>query len=61
MQTVTITETEWSQIRRLKAINAELLAALEALYEPRAKGWKVTDWDLRMEQARAAIAKARKE
>jgi hypothetical protein len=36
----------------------ELLKALKEQIEPRAKGWKVTDWDIRDEYARAAIAKA---
>ena len=44
-----------------RAVNChdELVAALEELYQPRAKGWKVTDWDLRMDQARAALAHAK--
>ena len=46
---------------RLKAINAELLSALEGLLLPHEQGWKVTDWDLRRDQARAAIAKAKGE
>lgn len=41
-------------------VNKELLNALREQIEPRAKGWKVTDWALRDENARAAIAKAEK-
>ena len=44
---------------RLNRAAPDMLAALEAQILPRAKGWKVTDWDIRDEQARAAIAKAK--
>lgn len=43
----------------LIAAAPDLLAALEAQIAPRAKGWRVTDWEMRDEQARAAIAKAK--
>jgi hypothetical protein len=43
---------------RLIAAAPELLEALKEQIEPRAKGWKVTDWGIRDENARAAIAKA---
>ena len=43
---------------RLRAVNAALLDALKEQLLPRAKGWKVTDWDIRDEHARAAIAQA---
>jgi len=42
----------------LIAAAPDLLAALQVQIEPRARGWNVTDWELRDEQARAAIAKA---
>ena len=44
---------------RLAALNAELVGALEEQIEPRARNWKVTDWDIRDANARALIAKAR--
>jgi len=43
---------------RLIAAAPELLEALKEQIEPRSKGWKVTDWDIRDANARAAIAKA---
>jgi len=45
----------------VRAVNAhdELVAALEGMMLPHEKGWKVTDWTLRMADARAALAKAR--
>jgi hypothetical protein len=45
---------------RLIAAAPELLEALKEQIEPRAKGWKVTDWKIRDANARAAIAKAEK-
>jgi hypothetical protein len=43
---------------QLIAACTELLSALKEQIEPRAKGWKVTDWDIRDANARAAIASA---
>lgn len=43
---------------RLIAAAPELLAALQALYTPLAKGWKVSDMEQRLQDAAAAIAKA---
>lgn len=37
---------------------AGLVEALREQIEPRAKGWKVTDWDIRDENATAAIKAA---
>ena len=42
----------------LIAAAPDLLAALQSQIEPRTKGWKVTDWDIRDEQARNAIKRA---
>ena len=44
----------------LRAERDSLRAALRAQIEPRAKGWKVTDWDIRDEQARAALDRGAK-
>jgi hypothetical protein len=44
---------------RLIAAAPDLLAALENLLNPIEKGWKVDDMTVRIEEARAAIAKAR--
>jgi hypothetical protein len=55
----TIARTEKESDARLIAAVPELLEALKEQIEPRAKGWKVTDWDIRDENARAAIAKAK--
>jgi len=48
----------WEANARLIAASPDLLKALKEQIEPRAKGWKVTDWDIRDANARAAIAKA---
>lgn len=47
-----------AELGRLRVANAELIAALKAQIEPRARGWKVTDWDIRDEQARRALNKS---
>jgi hypothetical protein len=52
------TPTLYAEIDRLRTINAELVEALHDQIRPRAKGWKVADWDIRDSQAHAAIAKA---
>lgn len=44
------------EVKRLRAREAALVAALEEQILPRAKGWKVTDWGIRDEHARAALA-----
>ena len=38
-----------------------MLEALKTMCLPHQKGWKVTDWELRLAQARAAIAQAEQE
>ena len=47
----------------LEAVKAlpEILKILKMFYEPRAKGWKVTDWDLRLEDANALLARIKGE
>jgi hypothetical protein len=43
---------------QLIAAAPDLLAALRDMIEPHERGWKVTDWDIRCDAARAAIARA---
>jgi hypothetical protein len=46
------------EIERLRSINADLLAALEALLSEVTDPWPAKDFESNVESARAAIAKA---